>query len=68
MASISANALSFFHMATQALPLLLEAPAARVVTAGSFLADVDCLDASPMRLQPRSSSCCRARRAPSLAR
>jgi len=44
MQSMSANALSFFHMATAALPLLKQAPAGRVVTAGSFLSDVFRLD------------------------
>lgn len=39
-ASMEANAASFFHLATEALPLLRQARGARVVTAGSFLADV----------------------------
>lgn len=44
-ASMEANAASFFHLATAALPLLRAAPAGRIVTAGSFLADVYRLDA-----------------------
>lgn len=37
-ASLSASARAFFHLATAALPLLEAAPAARIVSVGSFLA------------------------------
>jgi len=38
-ASMAANATAFFHLATAALPALRRSPAARIVAAGSFLAE-----------------------------
>jgi 3-oxoacyl-[acyl-carrier protein] reductase len=43
-AAMETNAASFFRLATAALPLLKASPNARVVTAGSFVADVFRLD------------------------
>jgi 3-oxoacyl-[acyl-carrier protein] reductase len=42
--SLAANARAFFHLATAALPLLKASPMGRVITTGSFLADVFRLD------------------------
>lgn len=43
-AALDANLKSFFHLATAALPLLRASPGGRVVTAGSFVAEVFRLD------------------------
>jgi len=43
-AALSTNLRAFFHLATAALPLLRKAPQGRVVSAGSFVAEVFRLD------------------------
>jgi NAD(P)-dependent dehydrogenase (short-subunit alcohol dehydrogenase family) len=44
-AALSTNLRAFFHLASAALPLLRKAPQGRVVSAGSFVAEVFRLDA-----------------------